>query len=44
MSQDPVHGDTSDRLFTAEDLERFSRQQLEESARDGPREGRRVTR
>ncbi len=31
MSQDPVHGDTSDRLFTAEDLERFARQQLEES-------------
>ncbi len=29
--QDPVHGDTSDRLFTAEDLERFARQQLEES-------------
>ena len=31
MSQDPVHGDTSDRLFTAEDLERFARQQLDES-------------
>ena len=29
--QDPVHGDTSDRLFTAEDLERFARQQLEEN-------------
>jgi MinD-like ATPase involved in chromosome partitioning or flagellar assembly len=33
MSQDPVHGDTSDRLFTAEDLERFARQQLDESTR-----------
>ena len=30
MSQAPhVHGDTSDRLFTAEDLERFARQQLD---------------
>jgi MinD-like ATPase involved in chromosome partitioning or flagellar assembly len=32
MSQDPVHGDTSDRLFTAEDLERFARQQLDDAA------------
>ncbi|HWM74700.1 MAG TPA: hypothetical protein VNQ53_13205 [Nocardioides sp.] len=36
MSQDPAHGDTSDRLFTAEDLERFSRQQLEESRQTVP--------
>ena len=36
MSQDSVHGDTSDRLFTPEDLERFSRQQLEESTRTAP--------
>ncbi|HET9423364.1 MAG TPA: hypothetical protein VFO49_19660, partial [Nocardioides sp.] len=36
MSQDPAHGDTSDRLFTAEDLERFARQQLEESAQPAP--------
>lgn len=33
MSQDPVHGDTSDRLYTAEDLERFARQQLEQATR-----------
>ncbi len=36
MSQDPAHGDTSDRLFTAEDLERFSRQQLAESRQTVP--------
>jgi MinD-like ATPase involved in chromosome partitioning or flagellar assembly len=36
MSQDPVHGDTSDRLFTAEDLEKFARQQLEESTQQAP--------
>ena len=36
MSQDPVLGDTSDRLFTAEDLEKFARQQLEESTRQAP--------
>ncbi len=29
--QDPAPGDTSDRLFTAEDLERFARQQLDAS-------------
>ena len=29
--QDPRHGDTSDRLYTAEELERFARQQLEET-------------
>ncbi len=44
MSQDPVHGDTSDRLFTAEDLEKFARQQLEESTRARPRRRRRATR
>jgi MinD-like ATPase involved in chromosome partitioning or flagellar assembly len=36
MSHDPAHGDTSDRLYTAEELERFAREQLEESRRRGP--------
>jgi MinD-like ATPase involved in chromosome partitioning or flagellar assembly len=31
MAHDPAHGDTSDRLYTAEDLERFARQQLDEA-------------
>ena len=31
QAHDPVHGDTSDRLYTAEELEAFARQQLEAS-------------
>ena len=33
---DGAHGDTSDRLYTAEDLERFAQQQLEQARQPVP--------